>query len=279
MEEQHPDEKHESRGEIGRQEETHKIPSRARWFFAGAGALLALEMILLALLYVRFWRRAESSALPPRAPEASDTASAPPSLPEFPWPPPRASAETVIPSEFLRKPGQLVLHLGDVDHILVSGLDANGYYDRSYYAVPDGFALVTRLEQINPDGTPKTLPSRWNLEVEPLRRFSLSKYFQALFTASPGDYRIIVFIITSHPFAQTDAKVSEKQALNWLEAGFERLPPEVEEVEYTREYGCTALVYEFRLASRDVPPTLELPSRLPGRTHLERANIWSALSK
>jgi len=315
MEEQHTDEKPEPRGEI-RQTETHKIPSRARWFFAGVGALLALEVILLAFLWLTGKHQASKAVngespppseavngespptvTPPPAtppppppppparrqpapqPPARHDSGSPQRLPDFPWPPPRASAETVIPSEFLRKPGQPVLHLGDVDHILVSGLDANGYYDRSYYAVPDGFALVTRLEQINSDGTSKTLPSRWNLAVERLRGFSLSKYFQALFTASPGYYRIIVFIITSHPFSQTDAKVSENQALHWLEAGFERLPPEVKELEYTQEYGCTALVYEFRLASSGAPPTLELPSHLQGRTHLERAKIWFALSK
>jgi hypothetical protein len=200
------------------------------------------------------------------------------SLPEFPWPPPRASAETIIPQTFLRKSTDLVVHLGDVDHVLVGALDINGYYDKSYYAVPDGFALVTRLEQINLDGTPKTPPARWELAMGPLRRFSLAGYLKVLLTASPGYHRIIVFIVTSHPFSQTDANVNEEQATNWLEGGFERLPSAVSELEFTEEYGCTALVYEFRTAS-GIVPTLSVPSHLPGRIHLERANIWSALAK
>jgi hypothetical protein len=305
--------------DIQRQKKMQRIPSRARWFFYGAGSLLALEVLAVLFLYFssNFSSSRPSAPRPsapgapaprppeprpsvprapaprPSAPGASATIASPspttksPSvgvaspqlnLPEFPWPPPRASAETIIPQKFLRKSTDFVVHLGDVDHILVGALDINGYYDKSYYAVPDGFALVTRIEQINPDGTPKTPPARWELAMGPLRRFSLVGYLKVLLTASPGYHRIIVFIVTSHPFSQTDATVSEEQAINWLEGGFERLPSAVSELEFTEEYGCTSLVYEFRTAS-GIVPTLSLPSHLPGRIHLERANIWPALAK
>ncbi len=68
-------------------------------------------------------------------------------FPEFPWPP-ESSATVVLPSAFLAK--AVRRHLENVDQILASALAACGYYDRSYYAVPSGFALATRLEQINP---------------------------------------------------------------------------------------------------------------------------------
>jgi hypothetical protein len=295
--------------DIQRQKKMQRIPSRARWFFYGAGSLLALGVLAVLFLYFPSNFSSSRSSAPrssaprpsaprPSAPSPSapipsrpsplpspttkgpslGVASPQPSLPDFPWPPPRASAETIIPQEFLRKSTDSVVHLGDVDHILVGALDINGYYDKSYYAVPDGFALVTRLEQINPDGTPKTPPVRWELAMGPLRRFSLVGYLKVLLTASPGYHRIIVFLVTSHPFSQADANVSEEQAINWLEEGFERLPSAVSELEFSQEYGCTALVYEFRTAS-GIVPTLSLPSHLPGRIHLERANIWSALAK
>lgn len=269
--------------DIQSQKELRRAPSRSRWFFYGAGSLLALEVLAVLILYfLSTFSSPLRSPLPSVTKPESSPVEQPTSqelrLPEFPWPPPRASAETIIPQKFLQKSTDLVAHLGDVDHILVGALDINGYYDKSYYAVPDGFALVTRLEQISSDGTPKKLPARWELEMGKLRKFSLAEYLRALLTANPGYYRIIVFIVTSHPFSQADAKVSEDQAINWLEGGFERLPSAVSELEFTQEYGCTALVYEFRTAS-GIVPTLALPSHLPGRTHLERANIWSALAK
>ena len=75
-------------------------------------------------------------------------------LPEFPWPPPPPSATAEIRCEQLRLKTRLT-SFGDVDRRLSEALDANGYCERRYYAVPDGFALVTRIEQINDDGTPQ----------------------------------------------------------------------------------------------------------------------------
>lgn len=48
-----------------------------------------------------------------------------------------------------------------------------------YFTVPEGFAVVTRLERISADGTPLS-PGRWSLETGPMRSFDLGEYLRRL---------------------------------------------------------------------------------------------------
>jgi hypothetical protein len=199
-------------------------------------------------------------------------------IPQFPWPPPRASALENIPKELLRKLEDKAVTLSDVDLKLSNALEKCGYYEKSYFAVPDGFALVTRLEQINPDGTSKELPDRWSIKVKS-GNFSLYEYIKALFTAKPGHFRIIVFIITPHPFSQTDVTIGREEAIVWLSSGLNKLPRTIGVRNYSEEYTCTALIYEFEKYSYKEDPETKMPSHLSGRTHLEKAKIWKTLEE
>jgi hypothetical protein len=226
---------------------------------------------------------AEWNIIPPgEAPIPTPTpTSAPPEsgIPEFPWPPPRASATEVIPSKLLKaKTGATSLR--DVERRIRQVLGENGYSEASFYAVPDGFALVTRLEQINDDGTPKEGPQRWSLEVPRLSEFSFSAYLRALFLAPPGYFRVIVFIVTPHPIVQSEAKVTPKEAGHWLTAGADRLPESLGTLDFSREaYLCTALVYEFNRRTESDEPAILDPGNIPGRIHLLKAGLWEALTR
>lgn len=225
--------------------------------------------------------RPTSPPQPPSLPSPSPPAQAKSTdrIPQFPWPPPAASAEDTIPRSFLLKTSGKNVVLRDVDQRLVAALDACGYVDKSYYAVPDGFALVTQLEQINRDGTPKGPPERWSAKVDPLSTFSLSDYIDALFTANPGRYRVIVFVITSRPFSQADAKVSKEETLSWLSKGLNQLPASIGNLPFIESYAATALVYEFDEPRAGEKAVLITPSNLTGRDHLTKAKIWPTLEK
>ncbi|MGB2863641.1 MAG: hypothetical protein WBC05_09985, partial [Sedimentisphaerales bacterium] len=171
---------------------------------------LFIVLLAVACGYVFF----STGCLPqPRAGRPPDVPRG--EFPKFPWPPPQASAMANLPNEFFRIPDVNLVRLRDVDNRLSRALDIAGYVEKSYYAAPDGFALVARLEQINPDGTPKSGSDRWAVEVRPLHRFSLSGYLRALFKSDPGYFRIIVFIVTPHPFDKSDEQVSIDDAIEW----------------------------------------------------------------
>lgn len=236
--------------------------------FALIGFLLVITIIVIlgAMLIPSCSQRCEETAMA--------------RIPEFPWPPPQASSTIVIPSQFLVYSTDEIPRLRDIDERLSAAMEKCGYVEKRYYAVPDGFAVVTRLEQINSDGTPKDPPERWSMDVGPLRRFSLREYLRTLFSANPGYYRIIVFIITPHPFSQSEAKLSPDEAMYWLQDGLNVLPNSIGERVCTNEHNTTALIYEFkRLDEVDVEPNLIVPGRLTAQDHLKKSELWGSLER
>jgi hypothetical protein len=233
----------------------------------------------------RYTPTATASKPPPPPPPTSAT---PPSaadghprekIPQFPWPPPRASAMALVPRSFLTAPTGMGGQLADVSGRLLAALDLCGYSEHSFYAVPDGFALVTQLEQINPDGTPKQAPARWAADVPPLRSFSMSDYLKALFTANPGYYRIIVFVVTSHPFSQAEAAVGREEAERWLASGLNQLPDTIGKLPFSEAVACTALIYEFEQREAGKEPVILIPSDLTGTDHLAKSRLWDVLKR
>ncbi len=199
-----------------------------------------------------------------------------PDAPSFPWPPPKASAFTDVGLGLLTRdaPAPTFRTLADR---LEAALAAAGYGERSYYAVPGGFALVARLEQIEADGTPKPVPDRWSMTVRNMPRFSLTEYFKALFKGTPGRYRIVVFVVSAIPFSQMNEEVTVTESRAWLTGGLNALPASIGARPRTDDVRCTALIYEFERPSSGAPVRFRDPSPLTGSTHLEKARLWAAL--
>lgn len=217
---------------------------------------------------------------PPPPPPPSQSPAAQPSpdaaIPQFPWPPPAASARQTIPGDLLSANRRLE-HLGDVDAVLSAAFAQTGYAEKSYWAVPRGFALATRLEQIDANGKPKPPPARWSAETPRLSgEFSLGTYLRALFTADPGYYRIVVFLVTDTLFSQSDRTVTSEEARSWVAKGLNALPESIASQPYVPAVVCTALIYEFeRKAGSEAQPLI--PSSIDAHAHLVGSGLWSAL--
>lgn len=216
---------------------------------------------------------------PPRVEGPAQQPSQPPQvavIPGFPWPPPAASATEVLPSALLLANRRLET-LGDVDALLSASLGQNGYVEKSYFGVPEGFALATRLERIQANGRSMTAPARWAVASSGIgTNFSLGAYLRALFTADPGYYRVIVFIVTEVPFAQAQNSVKAADAEKWLRSGLNVLPEPIARRPYGSGVVATALVYEFRRDNSGSSDVL-LPSPLTARAHLVESGLWKAL--
>jgi hypothetical protein len=196
--------------------------------------------------------------------------------PMFPWPPPLASAQQSLLRSLFSRDSQNS-SFADIDDRLTSALDAKGYFEKSYYQVPGGFAVVTRLEQIEADGRSKTVPERWSVDPPRLTNFSLDGY-SALFSASSGYYRIIVFIVTNVPFAQSDKRFSQQEASAWLHSGLNELPESIGLLHYPPDIACTVQIYEFMsTGKKDSAPAFTLqPGRLDAHTHLLQSGLSMA---
>ncbi len=199
-------------------------------------------------------------------------------LPAFPWPPPKASAQAAIPANLLVRAGRAT-QLKDVANRLEKSLFYAGYEENSYFYIPRGFALVTRIEQFYPDGRSKEGAARWAGTLSPQTSFSLSSYLKALFTAEKGYYRIIVFLVTSVPIRQSSQDINREDATAWLHRGANMLPPSIGSLSFSKDHTCVALVYEFEQMSRDHEPIFKSPSLILGRMHLQQSRIFEALEK
>jgi hypothetical protein len=192
----------------------------------------------------------------------------------LPWPPPRASSQSVLK---IRLPGSGPKSLGDVDAVLQTALDGAGYDERSYLGVPRGFALVTRLEQTSEDGRPFEGAARWATEVRRrAERFSVESYLrQLMLSGRTGYFRVLVFIVTPVAFSQAPEPPTRERAIEFVTMGANRLPAEVASLEYSSDYTCTALVYEFEQVNASA--AIRLPGRLTARMHLASASLLRSL--
>ena len=184
---------------------------------------------------------------------------------------------TLVPDEFIVDRA-VRPRLVDVADRLQFALEEAGYTESSFLSVPEGFAIVTRIEQMLSDGQSMGGSARWDPRLTPRNLFSLAAYLRALLTANPGRYRIVVFVVTATPFSQRETKVTVDVAGDWLRSGFNRLPPAVGIKRYSDDHRCTALIYEFERKTADDEPRLRSPSSLTARKHLEKARLWHLLA-
>lgn len=192
----------------------------------------------------------------------------------FPWPPPRASATFVLNKTQFKK----AENLGGVDEILEKALSKTGYYDKSYYTVPNGFAVATKLEQINKDASPKKVPDRWSAKVD-MQNFTFSEYISSLFTSKPGYFRVIVFVITDNTFRQKKSTVERTEAEAWVSDGAQSLPPEMLKRSFTANHTVTALIYEYEVPENSKKAQLIAPSKHTAREHLVKSKLYVELTR
>jgi hypothetical protein len=203
-----------------------------------------------------------------------------PALPQFsPWPPPQASGREVIAAELVTGKGKSVTW-GAVADRVGSALGKAGYRDLSHYAVPNGFAITTRVERIEVSGEPAAEPSRWVITEEPLSMstWTLEGVLRRLAGAPLGHYRVIVFVFSPDAFEITGTPITQTQADEWRRGGLNRLPAALRSLTYGADFRCDALVYEFEQLTESQAAQL-VAGRLSGSTHLVRSRILDELKR
>ena len=138
----------------------------------------------------------------------------------------------------------------------------------AYFGVPDGFAVVTRLEQTDSRGVPLSNEARWSAGIVLLKSFSIEEYLRALLTSPPGYFRIIVLVISSKPFNFSGARARLDTIEQWSRSGLNTLPEEVRAQSYTSAHVLTAFVYEFKKLKDNESPSVFIPGRITVSQHL-----------
>lgn len=214
---------------------------------------------------------------PVRAPASRGPTAAPrrdAELPTFePWPPPTPTSQDTIARALVV--GDAATTWGAVSDRFDAALAAAGYEDRSYYAVPDGFALATRIERIDRDGHPLAEPTRW-VGSGGHRAWTLEAVLRELAGVPVGRYRTLVFVFSATPFRSRPAPVSEEMAERWRADGLNRLPGGLRALPYGDDFRCDVLVYEFQQGAAGEPATF-VEAGLSARRHLAASLILDRL--
>jgi len=150
------------------------------------------------------------------------------------------------------------------------------HYEYSFYGVPNGFAVVARLERINDEGAAVAGDRRF-LPPDAREAFDLTRYVSSLFFASPGYYRLIAIIVTDQPMVADGAPLDQSRAMRMPSAGATVLPRSFSEQSFGPDHRVYALIYEFRKDANAREPQVLVPGRLPARTHLSRSGVEPAL--
>lgn len=210
--------------------------------------------------------------------ELRGTGEAVAALPLF-WPPPDASTHQKIPRALLVPRDSRAHTWENVAARLEKALAVNGYSSPGYYAVPEGFALISQLERINPDATPSPPNVRWKIKVDPVSivPFSLEAYLKALLGQDAGFFRVIAFVFTPVPIVTSGKTTSIEEAKLWVGSGGSALPKVLSRHVYGEDMVATALIYEFEIPSQGEPARLRKPSEHNGQQHLKAARILQAL--
>jgi hypothetical protein len=215
--------------------------------------------------------------VPAPPPPAETTRAATFKLPTFPWPPPPFSTRMKLDRALLVA-GQAAPTHGSVATHMEKALAANGYTQLSYYAVPDGFALVTQIERIDAQAA-SAAEQRWSTQIPAvsLIPFNLEAYLRALLGRNGDNFRVIVFTFTPTPFAAGGATVAPGEAMAWVEKGATALPAALAARPYGEDVVCTALIYEFTISS--LGAAAKRPGDFDGERHLRAAGILPALER
>ena len=166
--------------------------------------------------------------------------------------------------------------LGSVANLLEQAFDSAGYAERSYFWIPGGFALASRIETIRADAAPAEGAERWAVEMDrPAQGFV--DFIRALFDARPGLYRVIVFAATDAPASAGERAPTSTEARSWMYRGLMQLPADIGRLPYGADHHTMALVYEFEQPPDRSGARVRQPSGSPGRVHLEKSGLLSAL--
>lgn len=215
---------------------------------------------------------------PPPAPNGGSAPAAPvdssTQLPDFfPWPPPAPSDRRLL--QLSQLGGETPPDTwGTLSDRILALLRKARYRSWGFYAAPGGFAVVTRIEQLDEDnGDALAGDQRWASEV----KVAGTSILDGIFTVRRprGVYRVIAFVLTTDPRSGgpvTDPRVMLQLARRWGISGALDLPEVLRSNPITRVQRLFALVYEFESAVGG-ETRVNSPGRWTFDHHFEDAGI------
>ncbi len=191
---------------------------------------------------------------------------------QFPFPPPPCCSPITLPDYLFSS----ATHLGDLDKKLRAALGKTGFVYFKYMSVPNGFALVTQMEQYNANYTSRNDNKRWNATPVGANFAGYLDYFRRLLFPEKAYFRTFVFLVSTQDFNTKGKQVTKAEVGAWYGQGINRLPKTTASQIYNDDVKATVLVYEFEVPESNRRPTQKCPS-INTLQHLKQSGLWQAL--
>lgn len=209
--------------------------------------------------------------------------------------PPGASTRMHLPDFF---PDALTL--GEVARKVSNALNQAAYTDQGWFVVRPrwssnpasptgpppaviGFAVVTRLEQIDDNGVSKSGNNRWALDLSPPGVGSFLDAVKLLLKGAPnGRYRVFLIWVSNDPVSQKPTSPPADKWQDFLREGtkapwlrvLDAIP-----VNYVGGGSCSAFVYEYERSAVSGEAQFVASSNQTAQQHLKASGIWDALAR
>lgn len=139
--------------------------------------------------------------------------------------------------------------LGELRDHFASALGKANYSAYAAYPYEQGFAIITRIEKCEKDGT--LARDRWaNLDQTalPLSDVFSPAYWKRLFEGRDGDFRFFIFTFTSASPIFTGKEATAKDATVWQVEGPSVLPADLRDAKINYPFVFSVMVYQFKAA-------------------------------
>ncbi|MBK8424617.1 MAG: hypothetical protein IPL27_00985 [Lewinellaceae bacterium] len=171
--------------------------------------------------------------------------------------------------------------LSDIDFRICRALDAQGYTQRSYFAVKNGYALVTSAEQFKSAPALKSVAGdqRW-LDYPPRPNFEgVWDYFSKMLWPNPTRFRVFVFVVTNQSVLEyVPGAVTADGCKEWLKQGGNVLPDYLAR-EPVKGHTVRGLVYEFWAEESNKTAKEECRQNVRAEDHLQKSGILELIKK
>ncbi|GJM32075.1 MAG: hypothetical protein DHS20C18_10760 [Saprospiraceae bacterium] len=165
----------------------------------------------------------------------------------------------------------------DIDQLLVRMLNTLGYEQKSYYYAPNGFAMLTSLEQIDRSGKPLLGVERWQDYPSVTGFDGIFDYLSSLVLPKKGYFRLFVFLVSDQNVDSQNGKLNAGDAKAWLREGGFWLPASIGDKLLTDNHRFSILIYEFEAPETTKKMKECCESLFTIKDHLNTSGIGNAL--
>jgi hypothetical protein len=190
------------------------------------------------------------------------------------WPPPGASATWI--AEPSPQPSATAT-LGDAAQVIAAALRRAGYSDLRWFRIgvhhDHGFAVTTRLERIDDDGTPRPLAERWLSPYPEAANLLWLTRATEPYLPGRGRYRVLLVAFTDLHFRTPGRpqRWDESTAMEGPDLPASEIPASLRAA---AGYRVGVYVYEYRAKSADGTDALLVPhASVSARAQVERSGL------